>query len=82
MHLFTRGDRRKKLKASIVGIDSAEELREELGEALYAKLVEDIDVLDSLVSPPDLERIQVGSMQCIYCIVLYCNVCIYMCMYV
>ena len=59
VHLFTRGDRRKKLKASIVSIDNAEELREEIGEILFEKLLEDIDVLDSLVSPPDMDRIQV-----------------------
>ena len=59
VHLFTRGDRRKKLKATIVSIEQAADLKEAIGENFYNKLLEDIEVLDSLVSPPDMERIQV-----------------------
>ena len=59
VHLFVRGDRRKKLKATIVSLEQTEELQEAIGEGFYKKLLEDIEVLDSLISPPDLDRIQV-----------------------
>lgn len=31
-----------------------------IGEPLFLKLLEDIEMLDSLITPPDIERIQVG----------------------
>jgi peptide chain release factor 3 len=58
VHLFVRGDRRKKVKANIVAVDDPE-LLEIIGQRFFEKLVEDIEVLDSLIAPPDLERIQV-----------------------
>ena len=60
MHLFVRGDRRKKLTANIVDLDDPE-LEEVIGETLYLKLLEDIEMLDSLISPPDHDRIMVGN---------------------
>lgn len=59
VHLFVRGDRRKKVKANIISIDEIDEMKEAIGERFFEKLLEDIEVLDSLVSPPDLERIEV-----------------------
>lgn len=62
MHLFQRGDRRKKVSANVILLEGNEDLVIELiGEANYLKLLEDIEVLDSLISEPDVERIQQGE---------------------
>jgi peptide chain release factor 3 len=60
VHLFQRGDRRKKVTANVVDLD-APELREEIGEELFEKLLSDIEMLDGLTSPPDIDRIQAGE---------------------
>lgn len=60
VHLFQRGDRRKKLAANIVDLDDPV-LEEVIGEQLYLKLLEDIETLDALISPPDHDRIRVGD---------------------
>lgn len=62
VHLFQRGDRRKKNYASVVSL-SDPELPELIGAELYAKLVEDVDTLDALVTPADVDRIHAGD-QC------------------
>jgi len=60
VHLFTRGDRRKKLTANVVALDDPA-LPEIIGETLYLKLLEDIETLDALISPPDHDRIMTGD---------------------
>jgi peptide chain release factor 3 len=60
VHLFERGNRRKKLSANVVSLADPE-LLEAIGAELLAKLVEDIEVLDSLVADPDEERIFAGD---------------------
>ena len=45
VHLFVRGDRRKKIDANIVALDDSS-LPEIIGKELFAKLMEDIDMLD------------------------------------
>ena len=59
MHLFQRGDRRKKLSANIINIDDLE-IQEIIGEVMYLKLLEDIEMLDGIITPPDIDRIQKG----------------------
>ena len=59
MHLFQRGNRRKKVNANIVGLDDPE-LVEVIGEQLYNQLIEDIEVLDSLISEPNMDNVKVG----------------------
>jgi hypothetical protein len=55
-----------------------------IGEELYLRLLEDIETLDSLVSPPDPERISVRGTSRTYdvlmccaagCLVMYIVVC-------
>ena len=58
VHLFQRGDRRKKLSANIVDMDDPE-IEDIIGQAMYEKLMEDVEMLDNLISPPDIEMIQV-----------------------
>jgi len=58
VHLFQRGNRRKKVNANIVSLDDPE-LVEVIGEQLYQQLMEDIDVLDSLISEPNMENVKV-----------------------
>jgi len=60
VHLFIRGDRKKKVSANILSLDDPE-LVEVIGEELYEKLLEDIDMLDGLITAPDMERIHSGD---------------------
>ena len=60
VHLFVRGDRRKKIDANIVSLEDPE-LEEIIGNALYLKLLEDIEMLDGLIPAPDLDQIQIGQ---------------------
>jgi peptide chain release factor 3 len=60
VHLFVRGDRRKKITANIVGLDDPQ-LKEIIGTSLHSKLLEDIEMLDGLITAPDTERIQRGE---------------------
>lgn len=59
VHLFVRGDRRKKIKASVVDAHDPE-LEEIIGKTHFAQLMEDIEVLDSLMPEPDIELIAVS----------------------
>jgi peptide chain release factor 3 len=56
VHLFERGNRRKRIEASVVGVDDPI-LVEVIGEELFLKLLEDIEVLDSLIPEPEQEKI-------------------------
>mmetsp|Transcript_4951 Transcript_4951/g.8063 ORF Transcript_4951/g.8063 Transcript_4951/m.8063 type:complete len:642 (+) Transcript_4951:42-1967(+) len=60
IHLFERGDRRKKVASTIMDVDSPD-VEDVIGADLYAQLLEDVEVLDSLINEPDLERIQNGE---------------------
>ena len=60
VHLFTRGDRRKKVTANVVALTDPT-LPEIIGDTLYFKLLEDIETLDALISPPDHDRIMTGD---------------------
>ena len=60
VHLFQRGDRRKKVLANIIDIKDPE-IEDVIGHELYSKLLEDVEMLDSLIPPPDIDRIQVCS---------------------
>lgn len=62
VHLFQRGDRRKKVTATVVDIDDPD-LEDVIGSNQFLKLMEDIDMLDSLIPPPDMDRIQVASFE-------------------
>lgn len=58
IHLFQRGDRRKKIEAQIV--DSSDpDLPDIIGAQFHEKLLEDIEVLDSLIPPVDMELVAV-----------------------
>lgn len=62
VHLFQRGDRRKKITASVIDFTTEQDLLlEAIGEELFLKLLEDIEMLDSLISSPDLEKIHAGE---------------------
>lgn len=58
IHLFQRGDRRKKISATIVSYDDPD-LPEIIGKEHFEKLQEDIEMLDSLIPEADIELIQV-----------------------
>lgn len=60
VHLFIRGDRRKKIDANIVSLDN-QVLEEVIGTPLYTKLLEDIEMLDGLIPEPDIARINTGK---------------------
>jgi len=60
VHLFTRGDRRKKIDANVVSLEDPE-LEEIIGQQLMTKLLEDIEMLDGLIQPADLLRIHEGE---------------------
>lgn len=60
IHLFQRGDRRKKINANIVSFDDPE-LLDIIGQELYDKLLEDLDVVNSLIPEPDIKKIQAGE---------------------
>ena len=86
VHLFQRGDRRKKVEANVLSVDDPDlhdvigqsslphpaplpspspalsYSRTAAGEELHSQLMEDIEVLDSLIVPPDVDRIQVRSL--------------------
>lgn len=57
VHLFQRGDRRKKVTANVIDVKDPE-IEDVIGHELYAKLLEDVEMLDSLIPPPDIDRIQ------------------------
>jgi peptide chain release factor 3 len=59
VHLFVRGDRRKKISANIVNFNDTATLIEIIGQTAYDKLADDIEMLDSLIPQPDIQRIQV-----------------------
>lgn len=60
VHLFQRGDRRKKIAANVVDLNDPD-LKEIIGESLHAKLLEDIEVLDMLIPEPNQEKIITGD---------------------
>eukprot|EP01040_Poterioochromonas_malhamensis_P004099 gene4099-4387_t len=59
VHLFQRGDRRKKIFATILDINDPD-LLEAIGDSHYEKLLEDIEVLDTVMPQPDTDRIDNG----------------------
>jgi peptide chain release factor 3 len=59
VHLFQRGDRRKKVFATKLGVDDPT-LESIVGTSHYAKLLEDIDMLDVLTPAPNEEKIMVS----------------------
>lgn len=60
VHLFTRGDRRRKISANIVSLEDPL-LEEVIGSELHMKLLEDIEMLDGLIPAPDIPSIQRGQ---------------------
>ena len=60
VHLFQRGDRRKKVFANIIDFHDPE-VADIIGEELYLKLLEDIEMLDGVISAPDYEKIEAGQ---------------------
>lgn len=60
VHLFQRGDRRKKVTATVVEA-SDPELPEIIGQRHFDKLMEDIEVLDSLIPEPDMAKVETGE---------------------
>jgi len=60
VHLFQRGDRRKKIAANVVDLNDPD-LKEIIGESLHTKLLEDIEVLDMLIPEPNEEKIINGD---------------------
>ena len=60
VHLFTRGDRRRKISANIVDLEDPQ-LEEVIGNSLFMKLLEDIEMLDGLIPAPDIAKIQNGE---------------------
>lgn len=60
VYLFTRGDRRKKIDANVLALEDPV-LEEIIGPELMTKLLEDIEMLDGLIQPPNLERIHSGD---------------------
>lgn len=59
VHLFQKGNRKKKVSANVIDVNDPE-LIEVIGEALYSQLLDDIDMLEGLITPPDIDRIQVS----------------------
>lgn len=59
VHLFAKGNRKKKVDATIISFDDPD-LPELITQTLYDQLLEDIEVLDMLIPQPDLEKIRVG----------------------
>ena len=60
VHLFVRGDRRKKVTANILDLEDPS-LEEIIGKTLHDKLLEDIDMLDALIPTVDAKKIQNGE---------------------
>jgi peptide chain release factor 3 len=65
IHLFKRGDRRKRLSATIINIEDSE-VEEIIGKELYAKLIEDLEILDTIFTPPHLACIKEGSQSLLF----------------
>ncbi|RYH29278.1 GTP-binding protein [archaeon] len=64
VHLFTRGNRRKKISSQILPLGS--DLQEEIGDALYRQLIEDIELLDNVLPLPDILKIIEGKQSPIF----------------
>jgi len=59
--LFERGDRQGKAKdKGVLSVDDPL-LEEAIGSELYTKLLEDVELLDDLIEPLDLERVAAGD---------------------
>lgn len=61
VHLFQRGDRRKKITASVINYKDKEILIDAIGQSFYDQLTDDIEMLDNLISPIDLQKIESGD---------------------
>lgn len=61
VHLFERGARGKKANELIVSLDD-EKLSSMIGEDLYAQLIEDAEILDSVGNPFDKELVLSGEL--------------------
>lgn len=61
VHLYERGIRGKKAEQRVISIDD-EELPSILDEALYAQLIEDAEILDSVANPYDEELVLCGEL--------------------
>lgn len=59
VHLFQRGDRRKKITANVIDYSDKDNLIEVIGQEFYDKLTDDIEMLDTLIPVPDPELIKV-----------------------
>lgn len=59
VHLFEKGNRKKKVNALIIDVKD-KDLPELITRTLYDKLMEDIEVLDSLMPEIDMESIRMG----------------------
>lgn len=65
VHLFERGNRKKKVNANILTVDDPV-LPEVIGEELFLKLMEDIEVLDALIPPLEEASIFSGDVSPIF----------------
>ncbi len=61
VHLFEKGNRRKKIDATTMTLDHPE-LLEVIGQELYDQLMEDVDMLEGLIPPLDVEAVARGEM--------------------
>lgn len=60
VHLFAKGNRKKKVDANVLSIDHPD-VPELITQTLFDQLKEDIEVLDMLIPEPDLEKIRIGK---------------------
>jgi peptide chain release factor 3 len=60
VHLFEKGNRRKKIDATTVALGSPE-LVEVIGQELYDQLMEDVDMLQGLIPPLDMAQVKSGQ---------------------
>ncbi|KAL7529186.1 hypothetical protein ACHAXR_004594 [Thalassiosira sp. AJA248-18] len=62
VHLFDRGDRKKKAEVEQVPMEDLDTLKERINdEELFEKLLEDQELLQELIAPLDMERVIAGE---------------------
>ena len=62
VHLFGRGDRKSKADVETVPLSDLDTLKERIDDdELYDKLLEDIEILEELIAPLDMDRVMAGE---------------------
>lgn len=62
VHLFGRGDRKSKADVETVPLSDLDTLKERIDDdELYDKLLEDIEILEELIAPLDMDRVMAGK---------------------